>query len=92
MLVKGCMEEATLRRRAQERIRQGKLPAQVPLHTWGKPGAGDPCSLCDLPIAQGEIEFELQFQANSNPIGLRFHSLCHVAWERERRSLPEHPA
>ncbi len=91
MLVKGCMEAEGLRRQAQERIRQGKLPAQVPLRTWGGPGAGYPCSLCDLPIAHGEIEFELQFEANPNPISLRFHSLCHAAWERERRSLPEHP-
>ncbi len=91
MLVKPCMEEERLRRQAQERIRQGRLPAQVPLRTWGGPGAGYPCCLCDLPITQGEIEFELQFGANPNPISLRFHSRCHVAWDLERRSLPEYP-
>ena len=91
MLLKPCMEEERLRRQVQERIRQGRLPAHAPLRTWGGPGAGFPCNLCNLPIAQGEIEFELQFEANPNPISLRFHSLCHAAWELERRRLPEHP-
>jgi len=85
------MEEERLRRQAQERIRQGRLPGHAPLRTWGGPGAGFPCNLCDLPITHGEIEFELQFGANPNPISVRFHSLCHAAWELERRRLPEHP-
>jgi len=91
MLLKSCMDEEGLRRQAQERIRQGRLPAQAPLRTWGGPGAGYLCSLCDLPIRQGEIEFELELDANANPISVRLHSFCHAAWELERRSLPEHP-
>jgi len=85
------MEKERLRREAQERIRQGRLPAQVPLRTWGGPGTGFPCGLCDLPILRGEIEFELEFGDTPNSISLRFHAPCHAAWELERRSLPEEP-
>jgi hypothetical protein len=72
-------------------MRQGKLPTQVPPRSWGGPGAGYPCSLCDLPITQGEINFDIQFGDNPNLTSVRFHPACYAAWELERRSLPEHP-
>ena len=91
MLVNSVMEEERLRRQAQDRIRQGKLPAHAPLRTWAAPGTEYPCALCDLPITQNEIEFALEFEVGPNAISLRFHSLCHAAWELERRRLPERP-
>ena len=91
MLVNSVMEEERLRRQAQDRIRQGKLPAHAPLRTWAGPGTEYPCALCDLPITQNEIEFALEFEVSPNTISLRFHSLCHAAWELERRRLPERP-
>jgi hypothetical protein len=88
------MEEVDLRRRAREAIQIGKLPIRHPDRTWGGPGVGAPCAVCELPVKKEEMEFEVQF-ARDGDHGDRqsgdrhfdifhIHVRCFAAWELER--------
>ena len=80
-------DEEGLRSKAREVIRQGKLPAVAPTRTWGGPGVGAPCSVCDLPVTKDEKEFEIQFARDGDSPGLdkfHVHIGCFAAWEFER--------
>lgn len=77
-------EISTLTVRAHERIDAGLLPRVPPLRTWGGPGSGLACSLCDQPITSSEPEFELQLEA---AVPVRFHRECHAIWEYARESV-----
>jgi len=80
------MDEVELRREAQDRMRQGALPAEEPVRIWAGPGTGEFCALCDDPIATGETELELEYPDNG---GCRLHTRCHVLWELARLSSVE---
>jgi hypothetical protein len=54
-------DEATLRAKAREAIRTGKLPDRRPDRTWGGPGVGAPCTICGEPVTKNHLEFEVQF-------------------------------
>jgi hypothetical protein len=80
-------EEAILRRKAQEVIRTGKLPARRPDRTWGGPGVGARCAVCNDPVTKDELEFEIQFTIDGGEPGLdkfHVHIRCFAAWEFER--------
>lgn len=79
------MEEATLRRSVRQKIEDGMLPRQDPARTWAGPGLGQPCVVCEEPIARTETEYELQFAPDLR--SLRFHRLCQAAWDAERRRV-----
>ena len=49
-----------LRERAREAIKGGKLPRQAPDRTWGGPGVGAACAVCERPVKKDELEFEIQ--------------------------------
>ena len=74
----------TLRLRARERIGQGRLPRRPAARTWGGPGSGQFCDLCDSSILSSEPEFELQLESNSSHV-VRFHRRCHSIWEAARQ-------
>ena len=81
------MDEAVLCQRARNAIREGKLPTRPPDHTWGGPGIGVPCAVCDLPVPRDGMEFEIQFAIGGS--APRFavyhvHTGCYAAWELER--------
>ena len=40
-------DETVLRAKARERICTGKLPSRRPDRTWGGPGVGVVCTVCD---------------------------------------------
>jgi hypothetical protein len=81
--------EAALVETARERIETGRLPAVSPRRTWGGPGSGAGCALCDLPVTPLEIEFEVEFAPGSvTPRVLHFHRQCHGVWDAERRAPP----
>lgn len=73
-----------LRSRARERISQGRLPRRQAARTWGGPGSGLPCDLCDTSILNSEPEFELQLESTSTHV-VRFHRRCHSIWEAARQ-------
>ena len=83
------MSDETVRRaKAREVIRAGKLPNRPPDITWGGPGVGAPCPVCDEPITKGRLEFEVEFARDRDNPGLdkfHIHVRCFAAWELERR-------
>lgn len=83
------LDEAELRAKAREVVKQGKLPTEAPTRTWGGPGVGAPCSVCGLPVTKAEKEFEIQFERDGDNPGLdkfHVHIRCFAAWEFERKS------
>lgn len=84
-------DESTLRAKARAAVQSGKLPGRAPDRTWGGPGIGATCAVCDLPVRKDEMEFEIQFAHDGNNLdsGLdkyHVHIRCFAAWEFERRS------
>jgi hypothetical protein len=82
-------DESLLREKAQAAVRNGKLPARAADRTWGGPGVGAFCSVCDLPVTKDEMEFEIEFAHDGSNPGLdkfHVHVRCFAAWEFERRS------
>jgi hypothetical protein len=82
-------DETILRARARAAIQSGKLPPRRPDRTWGGPGVGATCSICDLPVTKDDMEFEIQFARDGDNPGLdkfHVHVRCFAAWEFERRT------
>ncbi len=75
-------DEHELRLEARRRIAAGQLPCDPHHSMWAGTGEGLPCSICDRPIGENQIEYELQFDGEIRPI-YRFHRICHQAWELE---------
>jgi len=83
-------DEPVLRQKAREAIQQGRLPARRPDRTWGGPGIGALCSVCELPVTKEQLEFEIQFARNGIAPGLdkfHIHIRCFAAWEFERNKV-----
>lgn len=83
-------DESSLRDQAREAMRIGKLPTQRPDRTWGGPGVGAPCRICDRPVARDQIELEVEFARDGPVPGLDKHHVhlrCFAAWEFEREKV-----
>ena len=81
------MNEKDLREKARVALRNGKLPSRRPDRTWGGPGVGAQCPVCDLPVKRDELEFEIQFARDGDNPGLdkfHIHARCFAVWELER--------
>jgi hypothetical protein len=37
------------------------MPLRHPDRTWGGPGAGESCAVCERPITKDQLELEIQF-------------------------------
>lgn len=80
-------DESILRAKARAVVQNGKLPARRPDRTWGGPGVGAACAVCELPVKKDEMEFEIQFEYDGASPGLdkfHVHIRCFAAWEFER--------
>ena len=80
-------DEQILRAKARAVIQAGKLPSRRPDRTWGGPGVGAPCAVCDLPVKSSDLEFEIQFVRDGGNPGLdkfHVHIRCFAMWELER--------
>jgi len=89
------MDEQALREKARVAGQSGKLPARRPDHTWGGPGAGALCPICELPVKKEQLEFEIQFDRDGDNPGLdkfHVHVRCFAAWEFEREAARSCPA
>ncbi|HEX6211694.1 MAG TPA: hypothetical protein VF136_13015 [Methylomirabilota bacterium] len=64
------------------KLDDGRLPADGPVKTWAGYGRGRPCSVCDEVIGPGQVEYELESEAQG-PVYC-FHVSCHAIWEAER--------
>jgi len=80
-------DESLLRGQARYAIRSGKLPSRQPDRTWGGPGVGVVCIICDQRVAQDQMEFAIGFAGDETMPGVdtyRVHLHCFAAWEFER--------
>ncbi len=81
------LDESTLRAKAREVIRAGKLPNRRPDRTWGGPGVGAPCAVCGEAVTKDQLEFEIEFAREADYPELdefHVHVRCFAAWEFER--------
>jgi hypothetical protein len=82
-------DEPILREKARAAVQNERLPARRPDRTWGGPGVGAECAVCEKPVGKDEMEFEIQFARDSNDINpgldkFHVHIRCFAAWEFER--------
>lgn len=76
-------DENALREVVRRRVAQGRLPCKRQDHTWAGRGTGLDCVVCDLPITSLQVEYELQFGAETASVVVRMHRPCLSAWELE---------
>jgi hypothetical protein len=77
-------DEGIARERARAAIQAGKIPLRRPDRTWGGPGVGAQCAVCDLPITRDQLELEIEFVRLGGLDNLHVHIRCFAAWELER--------
>jgi hypothetical protein len=73
-----------------DRVRKDPLPNRRPDRAWGGPSVGAHCAICNMPVRQGEHEFELDFVRDGAEDGLdtyHVHVRCYWEWtSRKARS------
>jgi len=74
-------DESILREKARVAVQSGKLPGRRPDRTWGAPGVGDACAVCELPVRKDEMESEIQISVHDLP--------SHRPWTARRPHLPD---
>ena len=81
------MEEQEVRAKVREVLRTGKLPNRRPDRTWGGPGVGAACAVCDVPVTHAQMEFEIEFVRDDDTDLDKYHVhiRCFAVWEFERR-------
>jgi hypothetical protein len=82
-------DENDIRANARAVVLAGRLPSRRPDRTWGGPGVGAPCTVCELSVEPSQMEFEIQFAWDGDNPGLdkyHLHIRCFAAWEFERRN------
>ena len=79
-------DEPRLREQARAAVESGKLPSRAPDRTWGGPGVGASCSVCERPVSKQEMEFEIHFvrDGDADLDKHHVHIRCFAAWEFER--------
>jgi hypothetical protein len=80
-------DEPFLRQQARTAMKAGRFPTRRPNRTWGGPGVGARCVICERPVGREELEFEVQFEHDGPSPGLdkfHLHLRCFAAWEFER--------
>lgn len=64
---------------ARARIDAGQLPPCEPVTLLGTKGNGSKCALCDVPITDREVEYEVELPGRRGSTW-RFHIACHDVW------------
>ena len=78
-------DEPRLREQARQAVQNAKLPSRRPDRTWGGPGVGAECAVCEKPVTKDEMELELEFDgADPGLDKFHLHPQCFAAWEFER--------
>ncbi len=84
-------EEVMLRDKAREQIRNGKIPLRRPDRTWGGPGVGGVCAICDERVTRKESEVAISFYRSPNAAPwldkYLLHTHCFAVWEHERELM-----
>jgi hypothetical protein len=78
------VDVSVLYEKAAAAILSGKLPSRRPDWTWGGPGTGAPCAVCELPVAKSELEHEFEMQGTGGvenaTLTLHVHIRCFGVW------------
>jgi hypothetical protein len=74
-------QETELRRVARERVASGDLPSEIISRMWASRGRGQSCSLCDRPIQNDEVEYEIEADIAGAKGTFLFHWPCHAVWQ-----------
>jgi hypothetical protein len=83
-------DEAILREKARSAIYQLRLPRHSPDRSWGGPGVGASCAVCEVPVTKTELEFEIQFAHDGLHAGLgQVSSSCPLLRSVGVRAKPE---
>jgi hypothetical protein len=65
---------------AQERIRSGQLPPNLPSNIWAGRGDGHRCAVCDEVISSAERQYGFAAPTADGRTDYRLHVSCHQAW------------
>ena len=79
--------EPILRARVHQLLQSGRLPNRQPDRTWGGPGVGVLCMVCEAPVRRDQLEMEIQFAHDGHDRRLEkfhLHVRCFAVWELER--------
>lgn len=92
------MGENSLRLKAQEAIRAGRLPSHAASRMVAGSGLGATCPVCSDRVTHEEPGWDLEFAPRNGETGplqrVDVHVSCFVAWELERHKFapPRHAA
>ena len=79
--------ECSVREKARDAIRSGKLPTHRPRLTLARPGGGTACDVCGEPIKQNQVEYKTEFRLHGGLANYHLHLRCFAAWEMECRNI-----
>ena len=82
-------DDSTLREKARELLRSGRLPDRQPDRMWGGTAAHADCAICGASLRRDEVAFEIEFANNgdgSDADRYHLHTRCFAAWDLERQS------
>jgi hypothetical protein len=85
-------EPRTIDEQAREAVRRGTLPSRDPDRTWGGPGVGALCAVCELPVTKDQLEIEIEFARDGSQADqdkYHVHARCFAAWEFERKKASQ---
>jgi hypothetical protein len=85
-------DESLLCEKAREGVRKGRLPSRDPDSTWGGPGVGVSCAVCELPVTKDQMELRIEFVrggSHVDPDKYHVHVRCFAAWEFERKKASQ---
>ena len=80
-------DESVLRAQVRQLLHMNRLPRRPPDRTWGGPGVGVPCAVCEQPVSKSDFEMEIQFAydgADRRLDKFHLHLRWFAAWELER--------
>ena len=79
--------ESVLCDRVRQLLQMNRIPRCPPDRTWGGPGVGVLCAVCERPVTNSDFEMEIQFAydgADRRLEKFHLHVRCFAAWELER--------
>jgi len=82
------MDDEALHILIAHKLQDGRLPRNSVPRVLGRPGNGETCDACELPMTQEQMAIQgIALAAGRRPMQL--HASCFQIWETERRKLPE---
>jgi len=85
-------EDLLLRRRVREALQTDRLPPRAPDRTWGGPGSGAACVICERIVSPDEVGLDLEYEQTGGTVSHPAHARCFLALEtvlRERQLPPK---